>query len=218
MITRAQFLISSRPPEGLLLGALLLAAAAALAPLVKVCFPNSAVRIFRRRRISATAACSIDVVKSSQRSLVRFQMGVSALRAALLLISAGYMINSFHDCVVVPPDALNMKAIVAQYIHLFTPPPYKYKHSQVGNRLLVCLVLGGGLLAALQPPLPLRGGAHCPRLPLALCPRLWDERHVPLHDSEDAEVGDEGVDFIMWKSDALHSVKLRTRARVNTCV
>jgi hypothetical protein len=66
-------------------------------------------------------------------------------------------------------------------------------HEQVINRMLISVALGGCLLIALQPPLPLRGGARCPKLPLALCPRLWDERHVPLHDSEDAEVWGTGL-------------------------
>lgn len=60
---------------------------------------------------------------------------------------------------------------------------------QAVRRTLSCVVLLGVLLVVLQPPLPLRGGSACPHLPLALCPRLWDERHIPLHSSEDAEVG-----------------------------
>ena len=38
-----------------------------------------------------------------------------------------------------------------------------------------------------------RGGAKCPKLPLALCPRLWDERHVPLHEPEDVEIWGRGL-------------------------
>ena len=48
--------------------------------------------------------------------------------------------------------------------------------------------MAGMLLVFLQPPMPLRGGARCPKLPLSLCPRLWDERHVPMHGTEDVEV------------------------------
>ncbi len=64
---------------------------------------------------------------------------------------------------------------------------------QFAQRVLATLALSGVLLVLLQPPLPLRGGARCPALPLALCPRLWDERHVPLHDVEDAEVWGAGL-------------------------
>ncbi|EFJ42255.1 hypothetical protein VOLCADRAFT_97706 [Volvox carteri f. nagariensis] len=55
------------------------------------------------------------------------------------------------------------------------------------------LALVGTLLVLLQPPLPLAGGARCPRLPLSLCPRLWDERHVPMHSAEDVEVWGRGL-------------------------
>ena len=49
------------------------------------------------------------------------------------------------------------------------------------------------MLVVMQPPLPIRGGARCPQLPLALCPRLWDERHVPLHEVEDVELWGRGM-------------------------
>ncbi|MEW5297524.1 MAG: hypothetical protein WDW36_000729 [Sanguina aurantia] len=92
-----QWVLSARPSEGLLLGVLLCALAAGLAPFVRQCYPTDA--------------------------------------AAL--------------------------------------------------RTLATLAVAGVLLLLLQPPLPLRGGARCPRLPLALCPRLWDEHHVPMRGVED---------------------------------
>ncbi|KAG2493679.1 hypothetical protein HYH03_008193 [Edaphochlamys debaryana] len=57
------------------------------------------------------------------------------------------------------------------------------------------LGLVGLLLVLLQPPLPLAGGARCPRMPLSLslCPRLWDERHVPMHSAEDVEIWGRGL-------------------------
>ena len=58
--------------------------------------------------------------------------------------------------------------------------------------MIVLLAMSGTLLLLLQPPLPLKGGARCPALPLSLCPRLWDERHVPMHDVEDVEVWGKG--------------------------
>jgi len=100
-----QFLLSSRPTEGILLGALVLALAAGLAPLVLHCYPGN------------------------------------------IMI----------------------------------------------GRLLGMLVMTGLMLLLLQPPLPLAGGARCPKLPLSLCPRLWDERHVPMHDAEDVEVWGRGL-------------------------
>jgi hypothetical protein len=53
--------------------------------------------------------------------------------------------------------------------------------------------VSGLVLAMLQPPLPRIGGAACPQLPFALCPRLWDERHVPMHDADDAAVWGSGL-------------------------
>lgn len=63
----------------------------------------------------------------------------------------------------------------------------------MATRTLAITALTGLLLALLQPPLPLRGGARCPKLPLSLCPRLWDERHVPMHSAEDVEVWGTGL-------------------------
>jgi len=68
-----------------------------------------------------------------------------------------------------------------------------YAHSQTATRGVAVLALSGLLLALLQPPLPLRGGAHCPKLPLALCPRLWDERHIPMREVEDVEIWGRGL-------------------------
>lgn len=41
--------------------------------------------------------------------------------------------------------------------------------------------------------MPIRGGARCPQLPLSLCPRLWDERHIPIHGTEDVEMWGRGL-------------------------
>jgi hypothetical protein len=60
-------------------------------------------------------------------------------------------------------------------------------------RLVLMMGITGLLLAVLQPPLPRMGGAACPQLPFALCPRLWDERHVPMHDADDVAVWGSGL-------------------------
>ena len=39
----------------------------------------------------------------------------------------------------------------------------------------------------------LQGGARCPALPLGLCPRLWDERHIPSRDADDAAIYGAGL-------------------------
>lgn len=65
--------------------------------------------------------------------------------------------------------------------------------TQTAVRLVAMIGVGGLLLAMLQPPLPRMGGAACPQLPFALCPRLWDERHVPMHDADDVAVWGSGL-------------------------
>jgi hypothetical protein len=64
---------------------------------------------------------------------------------------------------------------------------------QAAIRLVMMICVSGLVLAMLQPPLPRIGGAACPQLPFALCPRLWDERHVPMHDADDAAVWGSGL-------------------------
>ena len=44
------------------------------------------------------------------------------------------------------------------------------------------------LVILLRPPTSVVGGAVCPKLPLGLCPRLWDEAHFPSHESDDASI------------------------------
>ena len=39
----------------------------------------------------------------------------------------------------------------------------------------------------------LQGGALCPNLPFGLCPRIWDEGHVPEHEIDDVSMYGEGV-------------------------
>ena len=39
----------------------------------------------------------------------------------------------------------------------------------------------------------LQGGALCPNLPFGLCPRIWDEEHVPEHEIDDVSMYGEGV-------------------------
>ena len=42
---------------------------------------------------------------------------------------------------------------------------------QFAQRSMGLLTMLGVLLCILQPPLPVQGGARCPKLPLSLCPR-----------------------------------------------
>ena len=54
-----------------------------------------------------------------------------------------------------------------------------YSHSAPARRALLLAAAAGLLLTIMRPPLPIAGGAECPRLPFGLCPRLWNEAHTP---------------------------------------
>ncbi|PSC73750.1 no exine formation 1 [Micractinium conductrix] len=68
-----------------------------------------------------------------------------------------------------------------------------YPHSQPAKRALLLATALAALLILLRPPLPIRGGAECPRLPMGLCPRLWDKEHVPEHELDDVSVWGDGL-------------------------
>jgi hypothetical protein len=59
---------------------------------------------------------------------------------------------------------------------------------QMLKRFLFLGMAGAVMLMVIRPPLPIRGGAKCPRLPFHLCPRLWDETHVPMHETDDINI------------------------------
>lgn len=83
-------------------------------------------------------------------------------------------------------------ANVMFFSHLIplAPYPHTLPFVKVALRLIALTVMSGVVLIFLQPPMPIRGGSRCPKLPLSLCPRLWDERHIPMHGTEDVEVGE----------------------------
>lgn len=64
-----------------------------------------------------------------------------------------------------------------------------YPTSHTAKRLIILFSSFGLLLVILTPPLPIEGGIKCPsNIPFDLCPRLWDERHVPHHETDDVEI------------------------------
>lgn len=67
--------------------------------------------------------------------------------------------------------------------------------AQALKRYLFLGVAAAAMLAVVRPPLPIRGGAKCPRLPFHLCPRLWDETHVPSHAVDDVNVYGGGLEW-----------------------
>jgi hypothetical protein len=67
---------------------------------------------------------------------------------------------------------------------------------QMLKRGLFLLLAAAATLGTVRPPVPIAGGAKCPRFPFALCPRLWDERHVPSHEVDDVTLYGEGL---VWR-------------------
>jgi hypothetical protein len=61
------------------------------------------------------------------------------------------------------------------------------------KRYIFLLLAAAATLGTVRPPVPIAGGAKCPRFPFALCPRLWDERHVPSHEVDDVILYGEGL-------------------------
>jgi hypothetical protein len=68
-----------------------------------------------------------------------------------------------------------------------------YKGSQQAKRALLLTAAAGLLLVLLRPPLPVSGGAECPKMPFGLCPRLWNERHAPQHEEDDVSIYGDGL-------------------------
>ena len=54
-------------------------------------------------------------------------------------------------------------------------------------------IVFGAMLILLRPPLPIRGGSECPKLPFGLCPRIWNEEHVPGHEEDDVAIYGEAL-------------------------
>jgi len=68
-----------------------------------------------------------------------------------------------------------------------------YAGSQQAKRALLLTAAAGLLLMLLRPPLPVSGGAKCPKMPFGLCPRLWNERHAPQHEEDDVSIYGDGL-------------------------
>jgi hypothetical protein len=94
-----------------------------------------------------------------------------------------------------PPEALAVGALALVAAAGCAPLVARYcRGSAAAKRALLLLAAAGALLALLRPPLPLAGGAACPAfLPFHLCPRLWDEGHVPEHERDDAAIWGDGL-------------------------
>lgn len=166
-----QWAAMGRPHEGVLLGALLVVTAAALAPLVARCYSHSQVGgegVFAVERCGWWMGVCVLGTRCYSRGCGRRQGGNGFSRSQC---------HNHRRPRPPPPRPL---------------PPY-LSPSQAAVRLTAGLGLLGVMLVLLQPPLPRAGGAACPQLPFALCPRLWDARHVPMREADDAAVWGAGL-------------------------
>lgn len=61
------------------------------------------------------------------------------------------------------------------------------------KRMVLLGAVFGALLILLRPPLPVKGGSDCPNLPFGLCPRIWNEAHMPDHEQDDVSIYGDGL-------------------------
>eukprot|EP00798_Chlamydomonas_sp_ICE-L_P014360 gene14360-20357_t len=192
-------------PEASLVAPTIILVLAATAPLFLYQHATSGRRRLRLANWQAlthtvTVLLAVLMARFALFDLVQFLLAArpseGILMGALLMLTAASLAPLVFKCY--PNNQFLLAAIQSEGILMGTllmltaasPAPLMFKcypNNQVVVRSLAILVMSGVLLIVLQPPLPLRGGARCPQLPLSLCPRLWDERHVPMHNSEDVE-------------------------------
>jgi len=73
-----------------------------------------------------------------------------------------------------------------------------FSYSSLAKKIIIGLCAVGSVIALLEPPFPVQGGAECPRLPFHLCPRLWDEGHVPEHEQDDLNIYGDSTARMHW--------------------
>jgi len=122
---------------------------------------------------------------------------LAVARARYLVFDAVALLAGPH-----PSEGLVLGALVLAMAAGLVPLVRRFYAHLPGARRAVALVgCLGALLVLLRPPTGVVGGAVCPRLPLGLCPRLWDDAHFPSHESDDAAIygaADLAVDWPAW--------------------
>jgi len=93
-----------------------------------------------------------------------------------------------------PPESLVGGVLLLAWAFGVFPLTAKHsKESDTPKKMVIILGSFGVLMILLRPPLPIKGGAECPNLPMALCPRLWDSRHSPDHEKDDISLYGDGI-------------------------
>lgn len=117
-------------------------------------------------------------------TLIAASVVVSVLLARMAIFDVVQEFISAH-----PPEGLLLGMLTLIAAAGCLPLFYRfYTHSPAARRSVVLSIAFGTLLCFLRPPLPIKGTVSCPNLPAGLCPRLWDERHVPDHEIDDLEM------------------------------
>ena len=126
----------------------------------------------------------------------RLQMGRAQASGHALLVLAACVYARFavFDVLVLvtwrrPSEGLLVGALLGGAALGCAPLAWVHlSHSSGAKKAVLALGLAGAVLALVQPPFPRTGGAYCPRLPFQLCPRLWNEGHVPEHEQDDVDI------------------------------
>jgi hypothetical protein len=121
--------------------------------------------------------------------LMAFAVFLAVAAARFAIFDALYLVLDRK-----PSEALAAGSLLLAFAcGLFPMVSTYYRDQNLPKRVTVLMASLGLLLVLLRPPLPIKGGAECPKLPLALCPRLWDASHTPEHEQDDVAVYGDGL-------------------------
>lgn len=105
----------------------------------------------------------------------------AVLKTRFLLFDAVYWVKGGR-----PSDGFLVGCLLLLSVVAFAPFTFTiFRDTRKARKLLVILSLFSLLILLLEPPFPVQSGAECPNLPFGLCPRLWDEEHIPEHLLDD---------------------------------
>ena len=141
--------------------------------------------------MAVTVTPPLMLMQSSREHLAPWKGSLLAAGIVLSVLFARMAIFDIVQALVSshPSEGLLLGTLVLVAAAGCAPLYYRfYTHSASARRSMALAVAFGTLLCFLRPPLPIRGMAKCPSLPAGLCPRLWDERHVPDHEVDDLEM------------------------------
>jgi len=88
-----------------------------------------------------------------------------------------------------PSDGSLLGVLLLLACLLLTPLTFANNRGNLAGRKAVTIAsIFSLIILLLEPPMPVKTGAACPKLPFGLCPRLWDSEHTPEHFHDDSEI------------------------------